>query len=148
MLVAGIAVLLAACGEETAPKEQVRQWVAAAETAAEEKTRGDLLVLISPNYVDARGHSRDDIDKMLRIYFLRQQKIVLLTKIGDIRITGGNIAEVELTVAMAGTTDSALGIDADAYRFELELEAAGEAGGYKDWQLLSARWGALGDAVR
>lgn len=148
LLVLGILGLLSACAEQSAPDEQLREWIAAAELAAEEKNRGDLLELISPNYADSRGYGRDDINNMLRIYFLRQQRIALLTRIVDVEITGGSSARVEVTVGMAGTNDRLLGISADAYRFELELEAAGQSGTYKDWQLLSARWGALGEAVR
>ena len=59
------------------------------------------------------------------------------------KVIGGTAAEVSITVGMAGTNDSALGISADAYRFELELEFDGD-----DWLLISARWGELGDQLR
>ena len=48
-----------------------------------------------------------------------------------------------LTVGMAGTEDSLLGISADAYQFSLELEK--NAG---DWLLISARWGQIGKELQ
>ena len=130
-------------GDANDPELQVRAWLNAMHVAAEEKARRDIVANISPAYVDTRGNSRDDIDKLLRWYFLQQNKIALLNSVDDIRVIGETAAEVTLTVAMAGTNNSALGISADAYRFELELEHDGN-----DWQLISARWGELGEQVR
>jgi hypothetical protein len=110
--------------------------------AAEEKDRKAIVANISPAYVDARDHSRDDIDHLLRLYFLRQNKVALLGRIDEVRIIGDTAAEVSVTVGMAATNNSALGLSADAYRFELELEHDGD-----DWKLISARWGQLGDQV-
>ena len=98
--------------------------------------------MISDAYVDARGNDRADIENMLRVYFLRQHKIGLLTKIEDITVYGDTAAKLDMTVGMAGTNDGVLGFSADAYRFELELEKDGN-----DWQLIAARWGELGDEL-
>ena len=135
--------LLSSCGGPVAgPEEQLREWVSAGALAAESKERGDFLDLISPAYTDSRGLERDDIGNMLRGYFLRQHSIKLLTKIDRIQLYGDTAAEIELTVGMAGRNDSALGISADAYRFQLELEQDGD-----DWLLISARWGELGEEL-
>ncbi len=134
---------LGGCGDpEAGPEEQVRQWVSAGQQAAETKERGDLLDLISPSYVDSRGFDRDDIGDRLRVYFLRQQRIKLLTSIEEIRLYGDTAAEIDLTVGMVGKNDGVLGFSADAYRFELELERDGD-----DWLLISARWGELGEEL-
>jgi len=136
-------VLLSGCGgPQAGPEEQLRQWVSAGQQAVESRERRDLLELISPAYVDARGFDRDDIGDRLRVYFLRQHSIKLLTSIEEIRIFGDSAAEIELTVAMAGKNDSVFGFSADAYRFQLELERGGD-----DWLLISARWGELGEEL-
>jgi len=136
-------VLVAGCGGNIDdPEQQVRAWVDAMQEAAEEKARGDIVENISSAYVDSHGYDRDDIDRLLRMYFLRQDKVVLMSHIDDIQIVDGTAAEVSITVGMAASNDSALGISADAYRFELELEHDGD-----DWQLISARWGQLGDQL-
>jgi len=52
---------------------------------------------------------------------------------------GETAALVTLTVGMAGTDASALGVRADAYNFEFELENTGD-----EWMLIGARWGEIG----
>jgi hypothetical protein len=143
---AGVALLclLAACGKSSSgPEEQVRAWVHDAQVAAETKARRDLVSLISPAYADARGYDRDAIEKRLRVYFMRQNSIHLVTSVDELTLYGDTAAEVELTVGMAGTNEGAFGFSADAYRFSMELEK-GDSG----WQLISARWGALGSELQ
>jgi hypothetical protein len=149
-VVLALMLLATGCGPAAGmPEEQLRQWVAAVEAAAENKARADILDLIAPAYNDPRGHSREDIDQRLRLYFLRQQHIALVTSIDDIQVEGGTAANVTVTVGMAGTSNStALGFSADAYRFELELEATESPASYRDWQLLSARWSEFGAPAR
>jgi len=133
-------MVLTACSEPTgSPEEELRNWVARGEAAAEEKDRGELLDMISPAYADARGNDRDHIGDLLRMYFFRQSAIGLLVTIDDIIVSGETAAKVELTVAMAGTGSGMLGINADAYRFEFELQKLAD-----DWLLIGARWASLG----
>ncbi len=138
-----VAMLLTGCGGASqGPEEAVRDWVRKGHEAAESKDRGALIDMISPAYADARGNSRDDLDNMMRFYFLRQHKVALVTRIDDITIHGDSAADLVLQVGMAGTRDNALGFSADAYRFEMELEQDGD-----EWLLIAARWGGLGDEV-
>jgi len=136
-----ICVFLTACGggSATAPEEALRAWVAAAEAAAEDKDRRRLLAMISENYADSRGNDHEQIGNIFRLYFLRQQSIAILTSIDDIEVMGQTAAQIGLTVGIAGTDASALGIRADAYKFELELEHTDD-----EWQLIGARWGEVG----
>ena len=99
--------------------------------------------MISPAYADTRGNQRDDIENILRWYFLRMNSVRLVTSIEDITVIGDTAAEVVVKVAMAGTRDGVLGFSADAYRFALELER-----GSDDWRLISARWGELGKEMK
>jgi len=137
-------VILAACGGAASdPEAAVRAWVADAEAAAEEEDRGNLMGLISERYVDSRGNDHESIDKMLKLYFFKQDSIALLTGIDEISLMGDSAALVQLTVGMAGTNNSAFGISADAYQFEFELEVIDD-----DWMLIGARWGELGENMR
>ncbi|MDX1516240.1 MAG: hypothetical protein R3288_05340 [Woeseiaceae bacterium] len=139
-----VLVSLMGCGDEPAgPDAAIRAWVDAMHSAAEDKDRGEIVARISPAYRDARGHDRDDIDRLLRFYFLRQNRVEFVPRIEAITVFDGSAAEVSLVVAMAGTSERALGFSADAYRFELELAADGD-----DWTLISARWGELGQALQ
>lgn len=137
-------LMLTACGEPPSePEAELRAWVAAGIEAAEKKERRNLVGMISGSYADARGNERGDIENLLRVYFLRQNKIALLPKIEEITVYGDTAAKLIMTVGMAGTNDGAFGFSADAYRIELELEKDGD-----DWELLAARWGELGDEIK
>jgi len=137
-------LLLAGCGgAPDDPETALREWVTKAETAAEDKDRAGLMALISGRYADARGNSFDSIGDELRVYFFRKDPIGLISTIDEISLLGDTAAMVNLTVAMASTYNSRLGFDADAYRFELELEMDGD-----EWLLIGARWGALGRDMR
>jgi hypothetical protein len=131
------------CGApEGSPEAALRDWVTRGELAAEAKDRGELLDMISVDYSDRQGNDRDQIGDLLRLYFLRQQSIALLTSIDEISISGDSAATVLLTVGMAGTSSGGLGLDADAYNFEFELEKPGD-----DWLLIGARWSDLGSTL-
>lgn len=135
--------LMTGCGGPTVgPEEALRQWIGEAEAAAERLDRRGLLAMVSENYADARGNDREAIDKLLRLYFLRQKSVELVMKVEDLTVIGESAAEILVTAAGVGTTTRAFGINADGYRFALELE--------KDdgrWMLIGARWGQLGQAL-
>lgn len=132
-------LLLACSGPADDPEQAIRAWVAEAQENAEEKKRKALVKLISPNYSDARGNERDDIEKLLRLYFFRQQGIRILSTIDNIRLYDDTAAKVELIAGLATKGDGLLDLNADAYRFELELIRESD-----EWLLLSARWAKLG----
>jgi hypothetical protein len=134
-----ILVALAACGAPAEPEQAVRQWLAEAEEAIEQGDRGRLLEMISENYADARGNDREAIDQRLRLYFLRSRNIVLLTRIEELAILGETAAQVVLTAGMAGTNGGVFDWNAEARRFELELERDGDR-----WLLIGARWADAG----
>jgi len=135
---------LGACGGSAGGVEdQVQAWVDRGHEAAESKDRGELVDMISPTYADARGNSRDDIENLFRFYFLRTNKVALLVNVDDIEVMDDTAAAVTLTVGMGATTDSALGFNADAYQFALELENDG-----KEWLLVSGRWNDFGGELR
>jgi hypothetical protein len=136
--------LLSGCGAPvTEPEQALRDWISRGVAAAEAKERRALLDMISPAYADARGNRRDDIDDILRIYFLRMNRIELITSVEEISVIGDSVAEIVLQAGMAGTHDGVLGFSADAYRFVFELEKKGS-----EWLLISARWGEWGKELR
>ena len=141
------AFLLVACGPSAAPEEAIRLWLAEAQSAAEARDRRRLMDMVSPAYADARGNDRDDIDRMLRLMFLRSQNILLVSKVDELALVGdpaeASAATVSLTVGMAGSDSGIRGLSADAYRFELELEKHDDG-----WLLLGARWAEVGQALR
>ena len=142
-LAAAALVVLAGCGDPPSePEAELRAWVEAGIASVEAKERRAVVAMVSDAYVDGRGNERSDLDKLLRVYFHRMNNIKLLPKIEEITIYGDTAAQLVLTVGMAGTNDGLLGFSADAYRFELEVEKDG-----RDWRLISARWGEMGDEL-
>ena len=143
VVLAVVCLALTACGEpEESPEQQIRDWIARGEIAAEEKDRGALLGMIAPGYADARGNDREQIGDLLRLYFFRQNSIALLVDVGEITVNAGTAALVNLTVGMAGTNAHASGFRADAYNFEFELQKPDD-----EWLLIGARWGSLGGGL-
>lgn len=138
-----LATLLVSCGgPEMSPEEAVRAWVRQGVAAAEQKDRGALVDMVSESYLDARGQNRTDLGNLLRVYFLRQEKVAFITRIDELDVHGDSAADLVLQVGMAGTNDNVLGFSADAVRIEMELERDGD-----DWFLIAARWGGLGEDV-
>lgn len=138
-----VSAILAACGGPAAgPEEALRQWIADAEAAAEDLDRRGLVAMVSVNYADGRGNNRDAVDKLLRFYFLRQKSVALVMKIDKLTVIDETAAEVLVTAAGVGTTTRALGVNADAYQFALELEKDDD-----EWMLIGARWGEVGQEL-
>ena len=141
LLVAALAV--ACTGPAVDSEDELRAWVLDAEAAAENKDRSALMDLISTRYADGRGNDRERLGSVIRAMMLRQRTIALLTKIDRLDLLDGTAAEIAVTVGMAGMAPNSLGLSADAYRFELDLEKSGD-----DWLLIGARWGEVGSELR
>lgn len=139
-----LVVLLANCGAgQAGPEAELRSWVDDMHAAAEAKDRGAILDSISTAYADARGNNRDDVSDLLRLYFLRANRVEFVPAIDSIDVMGETAADVVLTVGMAGTDHGRFALRADAYRFELELDKVDG-----EWQLISARWAEMGQTPR
>lgn len=137
-------LFMAACGSDgSTPEDEVRAWVWQGQELAEQKDRRALVKMISPGYSDGRGNSREDLENLFRLVFLRQNKVALITHIDEVQVHDGTAANVSINVGMAGTDDNVLGFSADAYQFAMELEKDGD-----DWLLISARWAQVGGELR
>jgi len=131
------------CGGPSAgPEAQIRQWLIAAQDAAEAQQRRKLMGMVSAAYRDARGNSRSEVETKLRAYFFRQESVNLVASIDELRVFGDTAAEVDVTIGLTGKNDGVLGFSASAYNMSLELQQ--EDG---DWMLIAARWGRVGDKL-
>lgn len=133
------ASLLASCGSGDTPEQQVRNFIAAGEEAVESRDIGDVRALIAEKYEDERGRTRRDIVALTARYLYANKNIHLLTRIGELTFPSENRALLQLYVAMTGQNvsdlDALLNMQADLYRFDLELVR--EDG---DWKLSTADW--------
>ncbi len=139
-----LALTLVACTPPTDVETALRAWIANGARALEREDRRELMAMVSPAYADARGLGREDIDRLLRVLFLRQDGITVVTRIEEINVYDATAADLSLTAILAGSSEAKiLGFDADALRLKLEL--VDDDG---NWLLTSAQWSELGEAPR
>jgi hypothetical protein len=132
---------LSACGEDPkSPEIQLREHIATAETAAENRDLDTLRDMVAEQYSDDRGLDKETVLQLLRRYFFRHRSIYLLTRIQNIDLPYADQAQVSAFVAMAGqpidTAQTLRLIRADLYRFDLVFKAKDQT----DWQVINASW--------
>ena len=133
-------IALAACSRDSgSPEAEIRALVVRAQTAAEARDVRDLRALVADDYADAQGHDRKAVENLIRLHVLRNQSIHLLTRIRDIAFPQPDRAAVSVAAAMAGrpvaSTGELVGVNADLYRFDLELIRRDGK-----WQVQRAAW--------
>jgi hypothetical protein len=134
-LACALAVLATGCAADD-PEAELRALLAAAETAAEARDVGFFGDVLAESYRDTRGNDREEMLRRLRGYFIANQRIEIVSRIDEIVIDGEGTARAVVHAGMLGRRTGAPlidGIDADLYRFELELVNAG-----RQWQVVRA----------
>ena len=135
---------LAGCGHGDDPAAEIRALLAAAEEAAESRDAGFFADAVGAAYRDSRGHDRDELLRMLRGFFIANQRIEVVSRIDEIVLEGTDAARAVVLAGLVGRRSGAAlleGLDADLYRIELEL--VNDVG---DWRIIGARWDrALGE---
>ena len=131
-------LLLGCSGGTNSPEDEIRNFIAGAVEAAEQRSSADLTQMIHDSYLDQRGYNKQQVKSLLRVYFLRHKNIHLFTRIGEIELLGDNQATARLHVAMAGSVisdiDAVSALRARIYGFELRLVKQDE------WLLQHASW--------
>jgi len=134
-------ILIAACNKDTSsPEQQIRSTILAMESAVEQRSLDNVKKRVSTDYKDEWNGSRRAALRSLMFYFQGHQSIHLITNISDIQIgEDGNRARAIVYVGMAGKpvekSESLIDINADLYRFDVDLIADGN-----EWLVTSARW--------
>jgi hypothetical protein len=138
VLLALVLLQLQACSDDGSPEDQVRHLIDSAVQAAEDRSPDGLRDLMHTDFIDQQGNNRQQLVKLLRVYFFRHKNIHLFTRIDSIEMLSANQASVSLNVAMAGTVISDVNalssLSARIYRFELQLIKQ------DDWLLRHASW--------
>lgn len=95
--------LLLGCSEPSHdPDAEIRALIEQAEQAAEARNADDLLELLAEDYRDSSGLGLKDVERRLRLLFLRNQDVHIFTRIVDIDLSDdAPEASVGLLVAMA-----------------------------------------------
>ena len=128
-------LLLAACGRESSPEQQVRETIAAGERAAEDRDAGALLDLISEHYSDEQGRDAALLAKYVRGYLLTHPSIHLVTRIESVEFPYRDLARVRVTIGSLAREDAGASLDlaADVDEVEIELTREGD-----DWRVTRA----------
>ena len=128
-------VFLGGCGEAPGtPEAEIRELV---RRTAEAAAGGELATVadaLHADYRDARGNDREAMIKLLRLYRLRADKLLVLPDIESIEVNGADSARLDLTLRLAGADTGRLALEGGVYRMELDLVREDA------WQVLSARW--------
>jgi hypothetical protein len=135
-----ITLVLAACSRDAdSPEAEIRALVAHAQTAAETRDVRGLRALVADDYADAQGHDRKAVENLIRLHVLRNQSIHLFARVRDIAFPQPDRATASVAAAMAGrpvaNAGELVGMNADLYRFDLELVRRGG-----EWQVQRATW--------
>ena len=121
-----LVISLSACSNSdlSTPEDRVRTVLQAIELAAEERSLSSLMDNISDGYSDHRGHSKDDIRRLVQLHYIRNQNIHILSTIQSLNIEG-NTATVELSTIMAATEEGVLNnnkrLRANSHNFSIVL---------------------------
>jgi hypothetical protein len=135
-VVPAVAAVLASGCAASDPETEIRALLAAAEEAAEARDVGFLGSALGAGYRDARGNDRDELIRMVRGLFIANQRIEIVSRIDEIVLEGEDAARAVVHAGIVGRRAGAAlidGVDAELYRFELEL--VNEGG---DWQIIGA----------
>ena len=140
ILLLPILFFLSACDDSTqTPEDEIRTYISHGVEVAENRNSGDLAEMMHPQYSDEKGFNRDQLIKIIKLYFFRHKNIHLFTKIDEIKLFSDQEALVTLHVAMAGQAISSLSmlssLRARIYRFELDLVKQDN-----EWLLQHAIW--------
>jgi hypothetical protein len=127
--------VVAGCGTSD-PEAEIRELLAAAEEAAEARDAGFFGDLLGSGYRDSRGRDRAELLRTLRGYFIANQRIEIVSRVDEVTIEGSDAARAVVHAGLLGQRSGAellAGVDADLYRFELEL--VNDAG---EWRIIGA----------
>jgi hypothetical protein len=132
------AALVAGCGAGD-PQAEIRALLAAAEEAAEARDTGFFADTLDADYRDSRGNGREEAIRAIRGLFLANQRIEVVSRVDEVVLEGADAARAVVHAGLVGQRAGASllgGMNADLYRFELEL--VNQDG---DWRIIGAEIG-------
>jgi hypothetical protein len=135
-IASALAAMLASGCAPSDPEAEIRALLAAAEQAAEERDVGFFGSVLGAGYRDSRGNDRDELIRLLRGYFLANQRVEIVSRVDEIVLEGEDAARAVVHAGLVGQRSGATlidGVQADLYRFEVELVNDGG-----EWQIIGA----------
>lgn len=118
---------LSACSNnKTSPETQLRAWLLQMEDAVTQKDLSKIKSLISPDYQDAEGNTRQKIMLQLALLFKRHDNIALHNTITEIKTNPQSARLVIETRFSQSNAFAQLGLTDNLYQFVLLFEPSGE----------------------
>ena len=135
-------LLIAACSsaDPQSPEQRVRHTLELMEQAAEARSVSDFMQHVSDAYTDHQGLAKGDIERIIQLQYLRNQRIHILSQVTDLSVTG-DLATVEIATAMASKASDLEGdfnlIKANTHRFSAVFRSPDQQ---QSWLLESVSW--------
>jgi hypothetical protein len=135
-----ITLSLGACSDtEVSNEDALKQLLATASVAAEERSHDRLLELVDDQFSAQKGLDKKQLSRLIRGYLFRHKNIFLFSKIKALEFLADDRALLSIHVAMTGSKISDLGalanLRARIYRMDLELVKKDST-----WLLIYADW--------
>jgi hypothetical protein len=122
ILSCAIVALCGCSGSATSDEDRVRELLASAEQAAEERDVGDVLEFVDAQYADTQGNTRDSLALFLRAYFATHPRLEIVTSIDDLQFPVDGLARVRMKVRGLELDRFNVG---EAVTLDVELRRAG-----------------------
>lgn len=139
LAVLGAALAPGCGGPERSPEEQIRATIAAAEQDARNHDLAALSARIAEDYADRLGRDKRELVSLLRLHFLRNERIHLLVRVEAVEVDPKGRARARALVATAGrpipALDALADVSADLLWVDLTLARREDA-----WAVTSAGW--------
>ena len=132
--------LVSCSSDPQSPEQHVRNSLSAMETAAQERSTSDFMEYISDDYYDGHGNNKESVKHLLRVLFLRNQKINIFYAIRSLEIKNGR-AKAEISAAMTSRevdlSEEKNRLKADTLRFSITLRSNNNN---DKWLIQHASW--------
>lgn len=121
-----LSLFLLACSEPVSPEQQLRAWVIQMEDAVTEKDVSAIRKLVSDNYQDEAGNSKDRAMLQLALLFKRYDNIALNNTVKEVEVSGEFARLVIATNFSQSAALATLGLTDNDYLFQLTFEKDGD----------------------
>jgi hypothetical protein len=138
-----ILALLAGCGGNDDPEQRVRAFVDQIAASAEARAWSDFDAYLADGYSDSRGLTRREALAVVTRYILAHRSIHVFQRVRRLELRDARHARAVVLAALAGSPvngpEDLARLNADLYRFEIELADEGEG-----FRVASAGWQPVG----
>lgn len=138
LLLALVAGAAACTSRPESPEDEIRALLARAEEAVRERDAGAVKALIADDYGDEEGRDKRMLTGIAAYHFLREGSLHVAARLVQVGFPTPTSARAEVLAAMGRAAidwKSLPDIDADVYRFDLDLRRDGGV-----WQVTRASW--------